>query len=488
MRVDIKDLLKKDFRLYENKDYTFTKINDKYEPITFGDFLRRTDRFVKFLLEEGYKGKRIMVYGENSVSWMVADLAIVGFVGASIGAPAAWKTDDVDNEIGHLDIACVFYSESKKEYIDSVKAHYPDVKFYPLEMTTDGTLELDESLNADTLFEFESRDYEDCAKVVFSSGTTSFPKAVMLSLKNIFAGIESTYRRCPFTENEVAYTFVPFSHTYGGIYNFYYSLYYGFQIYLTSRISNIVTEIREVNPTAFCAVPLILNRMLEGYGEDKIKYAFGNRIRYLFVGGAEFSRDVKRIYKEQGLNLIEAYALSETGSSFAFEYSDDPAIMSTGTVFEDLEVEVRNPDEKGYGEVCCKGDAVFLGYMNEPGVTAEVLSDDGWFKTGDIGYVDEEGHLYITGRSKKLLLGPNGENINDEKIRKQIREAVPDVSDIKIFLKDNELTCFIYVPNDELKELDWNNILADINARNAKYDNVRAFKVFKDNLENRLKQ
>ena len=486
MYVNLTELLRKDFQKYEHKDYVFTKIDGVFVPITFGTFLRKADRFARFLLSEGFAGKRIMIYGENSVAWMIADIAIMGYVGVSIGAPSAWKSDDVDNEIGHLHIDCVLYSQAKADFVKPVMAHYPDVRFYPLE--TAMTLETDDSLCVDDLFAMPLRAYDACAKVVFSSGTTSFPKAVMLSQKNMFSGFPSLHRRSPFCEDDIFYTFLPLSHTYAGIYNFLTSLYYGFQIYLVSDTSKMATEIFEVNPTVFCTVPVILTRTLDAYGEDGIARAFGSRLRYLFVGGAIFSRDVKRIYKEKGIDLIEAYALSETSSAFAFEYSHDPAINSVGSIFEDIELDFRNVDEEGHGEIYCRGDMVFMGYMEEPEVTAEVLSPDGWFKTGDIGYVDAEGHLYITGRSKKLLLGPNGENINDERIRQQIREAVPEVRSVKLFLMDGVLNAYIYVLTDDLMHLDWDGIIRDINARNPKYDAVRAFKVLKDTLENRLKQ
>lgn len=227
--------------------------------------------------------------------------------------------------IGFLDVSCVIYGPEKKDIMEEVATKYPDLLMISME--------------------------DVCCKIVFSSGTTAMPKAVMLSKRNLFSGMESLYKRCPFNEEDVDYLFLPLSHTYGGIYNFLYSMVFGFSIYLCSDIKSLAGELLEVNPTLFCGVPVIFRKIYEGYG---------NKL---------------------------AYALSETASTFAIQYPYDPDVKTAGTVAEDIEVKVLEPDENGVGEIVVKGDNVFLGYAKEEALTASVFTEDGFFKTGDLGYL-----------------------------------------------------------------------------------------------------
>ena len=465
---------------WKDREYVFEKKEGCFQAVSYGDFLDNVRGFAKHLLSLGLAGKNIMVYGENSSAYMVADLAVLQYVGVSVCVSKEWKAKEVLRAIRLLDVSCVIFGPEKKEIIEEVAGEFPQILL----------------ISMDSVSGFKSteiptpREDDICCKIVFSSGTTAMPKAVMLSKRNLFAGLDSLYKRCPFNEEDVDYLFLPLSHTYAGIYNFLYSLVFGFQVYLCSGMKELAGELLEVNPTIFCGVPVIYRKLYEAYG-SKLAYAFGNRMKYLFCGGALFAEDMRQAYKDSGLNMMEAYALSETASTFAIQYPYDSDVKTVGTVAEDIEVKVLNPDENGVGEIVVRGDNVFLGYANDEALTASVFTEDGFFKTGDLGYLlpDEEhggNRLYITGRKKKELIGENGENIEPTHIEKMICEKDANINKALLYLQDGKVSCHIYLMAPE--DRDWENFFEEVNNELSGFERIRHYDVMTDSVENRLKQ
>lgn len=485
--MNLEQILKENYTKWQNRDYVFEKKNDVYEAVTYGAFLDRTKRFAAYLLGKNYAGSAIMLYGANCINYMVADLAVLYYTGISVGVSKEWKYDDLSRTIAMLDIPCVLYGEEKADVIAELKENYPAIDFI-------GFHEVEKLAETITLEEAEKLcipQAEDiCCKIVFSSGTTSKPKAAMLSRRNIFAGLPSLLRRCPFTENDVDYLFLPLNHTYAGIYNFLYSLVTGFKVYLCSSINDMSKEILEVQPTIFCTVPLICKKFYEGYGEH-IGKAFGPNIQYIFCGGAKLETEITEAYKRNGLHLMNAYALSETASTFAIQYPDDMDNEAVGTVAEEADVIIIDPDEKGVGEIAIKGDMVFLGYVNDEALTKTVFTEDGYFRTGDLGYLLPDAKnggqkLYLTGRIKKILLGANGENIEPTHIEELICRENTNINKALIYMQENTLSCHIYLKEPE--ERDWDAFFDAINEQLPSYEKVRKYDVSVDSVEKRMKQ
>ena len=268
-------------------------------------------------------------------------------------------------------------------------------------------------------------------------------------MKNIFFGWEPLKRRTEFKMSDIMYFFLPLSHTYADIYIFYYSLISGLTLYICSDTAKIGEELREVRPTIFCAVPLIYERIAEAYHND-VSQAFGDRVRFLFAGGAPIKDELKKIYKDAGLEILNAYALTETASSFAIDYPGDTDTDSVGTVFEELEVKTIDTDENGVGEICVKGDCVSIGYTTP---VLNVFTEDGYFKTGDLGYV-KDGKLFIVGRKKKVLIGDNGENIYVSDIQAKLRKMDSNINFVRLSLKDDKLDALFFLQNPEKTNLD----------------------------------
>ena len=337
--IQLEKVIGDNCKKWNHKEHIFEKVNGEYIGITYGDFLEQTRSLASYLLSRGLKKKSILIYGNNSCKYMMADLAVLHYVGISVCVSKEWKEAELKQAIELLDISCVLYGEDKRDVINEVAKDCA----MPIYISMDEAFTEAGNCTYDVL---EQTEDESCCKIIFSSGTTSNPKAVMLSKKNLFAGIDSMYRRCPFNENDVDYLCLPLSHTYAGIYNFLYSMVFGFSIYLCSDNATMAQEILEVNPTLFCGVPLIYKRFYEGYGSHIAK-AFGSRIKYLFCGGALMDENIRRAYKDSGLNMMEAYALSETASTFAIQYPYDPDVKTVGTIAEDIDVKILNADEDG---------------------------------------------------------------------------------------------------------------------------------------------
>ncbi len=468
------ETLKDDFEKWNSEEYVYEKINGEVHSYTFGNFIAGVCDIAKSLIDKGYKDQYIIIFGDNSCKLMQVDLASLVYVGKSVVVSKEWKEDDLSYAIERLEAPVLLYGREKEEIVKGLKDKY-NIDFICFD-------DFKEEGNNCFNYDLPHNNYEECCKIVFSSGTTGKPKGVMLSEKNILAGYNSLIRRCPFDHTDSTYVFLPLNHTYGNIYNFIYSLIAGYKVYLSSGTTEISKELLEYNPTIFCMVPKVAEKMLEGYG-DNISIAFGKNIKYIFCGGAALDRSIRQKYKDAGLNMMQAYALSETASSFAiaYPYSDD--LESAGTIFEDLEVKIFEPDENGVGEIIAKGDAVFLGYANDEETTKKVFDDKGYFHTGDLGCI-KDNKLFIKGRKKRMLLTYNGENVSPEDVEEKL-EQNEYIKKATLYQKGNKICANLYV---EDFDVDYNRIIDAFNESVPKYQRIDEFEVLKNSIENRLKQ
>ena len=230
-----------------------------------------------------------------------------------------------------------------------------------------------------------------------------------------------------------------------------YSLLTGHRLYLSSSTSNIGKELLEVNPTIFCTVPLVLNKLYDIY-KDNIDKAFGNRIKYIVCGGAPLSKEIRKVFKDKNMILMQTYALTEASSAFSLAYPYHEDLESCGELYEDIEVKVLNPDLNGVGEILVRGDNVFLGYTDKS-LTKKAIDQDNFFHTGDLGYI-KDNKIYIKGRKKKMLLTSNGENIDAKTLEDKIKKLSNKINEVKAYVKNDLIAINIYVTEeDNYKEL-----------------------------------
>ncbi len=409
MDYNFLSVLKNAYKKWQNKPFVYEKNLEKYEYITFGEFIEHAVYFAEALLDSGLTDENILVIGKNSIKWMIADVAIASFVGSSTGLGANSDYKKVESVIDKLKPKAIVYDCADETIMKELEANYNTIVFVSLKEDYDKLIDIGKKLNMQrsSLLDFDSRDDTAFIKGVLTSGTTGEPKIVMLSQKNIFFGWRYLTMRTPLEERDRCYLFLPLYHTYGVIYNFIYSFLSGMSIYLSSSISNIVEELVEVRPTVFSGVPYIYEKIYQVTNGD-VSTVFGNHVRYLFNAGAKLSATLKRKYRKCGLHIISAYALSETAASLSIGYPQDNEVDSQGTIFEDLDVIIDDPNEQGYGEVFVKGDNLFLGYYGDVEATKQSFSAEGYFMTGDIGRIDDKNRIFIIGRTDNKVSMPNG--------------------------------------------------------------------------------
>lgn len=474
--MEFNKLLKNNYEKWKNKEYIFEKKNEEsqFESKTFGEFIEDTYSLANYLLNNNLKNKKIIIFGDNSYNLMISDLAVTAFVGTSVVIAKDLKENRIIKIIESIDAKAIIYDDKKQDVVEKIKEQC-NVRY--IKMSAFSTI-----LEKVEMFNLTEKDINECSKIVFSSGTTGLSKGVMLSIKNIFSGYEDLRRRVQFTENDKDYLFLPLNHTYGNIYNFYYSIVDGYSIYLASSASNIAKELLEVNPTIFCAVPLVYQKMIDAYGKN-LHNAFGKNIKYLFCGGALCTKEMRQAYIN--FNFLQAYALSETASSFSIDYPDKRDNYSCGTIFESIDAKIYDPDSEGIGEIIVKGDNVFLGYIDE-NLTKKVFDENGYFHTGDLGYI-KENKLYLKGRKKKILVGTNGENVDVEALINYIITLNSNIKNVKLYMnEDNKLTADIYVSQIE-NNGDISNTIEKYNGNVLKHEKIIEYNLIEDKDENRLK-
>lgn len=449
--MDIRRIIEDDLVSFRNKDYIFEKIGGEWQPIKFNDFVARAKMLATYLVRAGLKDETMILIGRNSINLMIADVATTFYTGVCASLSFGATADDIHDAAESLGAKAILYTADQAEKVAQIK-------------TTAQKINLDELLPTltETSEDYKAYDPDTCAKIIFTGGSTSKPKGVKLSLKNIFFGWEPLQRRTPFNIDDVIYLFLPLSHTYADIFNFYYSLLSGLSIYLCGDTAKIGEELREVQPTIFCAVPLIYERLAAAYN-GQVAGAFGERIRCLFAGGAPIRPELKDTYRAAGLEILNAYALTETASSFAIDYPGDTREDSVGTIFEELDVKVVED------EICVKGDCVCLGYTSD---FALPLTADGYFRTGDLGYA-RDGKLFITGRKKKVLIGSNGENIYITDIQAKLRKMDGNINFVRLSLRDDQLDALFFLQNPARTNLD--ELVAKFNAENERKNQIHSY-------------
>ena len=366
--------------------------------------------------------------------------------------------------------------------IYALNAQYPDRYVYQLE--------------AEALSTYIPVQETDTAAILFTSGTMGHPKGVMLSHKNIVSDCYIAQSNLTIFETDIFYALLPIHHSYTMVAVFIEAISVGAEIVFGKSlvVSRMLRELKEGKITMLLGVPLLFNKLLAGimkgvrskgvlvYGIIRllmgisylVKKTTGKNIgktlfksvlekanlttlRIAISGGGPLSKDVFRAYNEFGIDFVQGYGLTETSPIIALNPKEHFKIESVGRYFSPyMEMKILDPDENGRGEICVKGPMIMQGYYNMPEETAEVLSEDGWFRTGDIGWLDSEKYLYLCGRAKNMIVTPGGKNVYPEEIENAFQMYYNNIEQITVMgyhpvndLTSEEIEVLVY-PTDEL--------------------------------------
>lgn len=472
MLVDsVKDMVSKSYEKYKNEGFLYEKHNNNYLEYTRGKTIEDIWKLSKQLIKMGYKNKKIMLIGENSYQWAITYMAIIGYVGVAVLVDKDYTINDYKNIFNTVDdISLVIYTQLKEDVISQVKNIKNNVQYLCLQKDIPELIKNEKQATSDT---FEDRDINKMCEIVFTSGTTARPKAIMLSQKNILVNLENLLKRTPMNNEDKLCLVLPLHHLYAGVHAYLYSYYTGMKIYFCNNINDMIGDMNLIQPTVFIGVPMIYEKILSAIGTLDLKKKLGNKLKYAFCGGANLKEDVKRIYKDNGINLLDAYGVSEMSSVISFSYPEDEFNLSQGTVFENQKVEIIDKDENGYGEIIVTGENMMLGYYNNEKATKLKIDERGFLHTGDIGYLDEKNRLYVKGRKNRVIVTGNGKNVYPEEIEKLIIDT-GITKRVKVYEENNHIKALII--SDESEEI-IKQTIDTVNEKLPKFKKVKSYEV-----------
>ena len=388
-------------------------------------------------------GDGVSILAGNAPEWPVMDLAAIAAGGVGVGIYPTSSPEQCEYIIGHSESGIVFvdthlqFKKIKALPMPNVRAVIVGSGGEDLaEGTDDGTrvlgyrslLELGEENRTRLLADIEKgameKGLEDIAIMVYTSGTTGVPKGVMLSHRYILNSCESLRRSVPIFHDDVCFSYLPFCHVAERISGLYNRLYNGTAAYFVDDLSRLYEYMLEVRPTVFASLPRffekIYAKVISEHGADAspedVVAAFGGRARLLTSGGAPLPLDVAELFARSGIPILQAYGLTEN-ICVAFNRADDNKF---GTVGKPMPMcEVRIADD---GEILVNSEMMFSGYFKDPAATREMFDEEGWLKTGDLGSLDEDGFLSVTGRKKEIIVLSSGKNVAPALVENLIKQ------------------------------------------------------------------
>lgn len=458
----ISEYIEEDKEKWAALPYISVKEDGHFVSRTFGQVMEDVQSLARALLAEGIGGN-IMLYSQNSYQWMVADLAIMGYVGVCVPVDREWTAYDLCNTLSAIRVDAVFYERERQQVIRELQEKFPGIRCFCIEDCFQSLLEVGRSAPVPL---GGRRNTEETAMILFTSGTTDRPKAIPLTQANLLYNWDALYNRTPMTVADTTYIFLPLHHVYAGVADFLYTVISGMQVYLCSDRRKIVEEMLEIRPTVVCTVPLILARIYEAATPPVMDML--RSIRFLYCGGSFTDPEMKRFFIENGVTLLEAYGTTETASVIALARPDDSDISCNGVILEGLDVRIIHPDSSGVGEIIVGGGSVSAGYLNQRD-RCGAFDSEGFYHTGDLGFLDGERRLYLKGRKKRMILTANGKNIYVDELEKLIGEN-PDIKSVTVFEEDFHPAARIYT---DLPKQEVYAYMEKINAALPRYKKIR---------------
>ncbi len=483
--VNLKHMLESSAELFSDNVAFWYKFNkgEDYTPITYRETLADVNALGTALISRGLKDKRIGVIGENSYYWALSYLTVACGTGVVVPLDKELNANELEQLTEQAGLSCVMmspkYRDTFKDMLDRGVGNLEFLVDFKAETSTDRIYALKElKAEGQSLLSLGDRRYLDSeidpdtlGVLLFTSGTAGVSKGVMLSQRNICSEIMLDPLLIKYTQEDVFFSVLPLHHTYECTCGFLVSLYRGSAIGYCEGLKYIQKNLQELKPTIFCGVPLIFenlykaimktvkkqgkeamlervlkaNRITGRVGLNisrlllgQIRKVFGGRMRLLVSGGAPIRPEIMRFFNDLGFIMIQGYGLTECAPLAAAIPTEKKYYNydSVGRLLDQMEVKIIDKDAEGVGEICLKGPNVMMGYLNNPEETEKSLKD-GWFHTGDLGYVDRNKYIYITGRKKNVIITANGKNVYPEELENYLDESI-FISESMVWAKDDE--------------------------------------------------
>ena len=518
---DIKQLIYNSVKLYPNNTAFTTKVKNadneiQYINHTYTDLLNDINAFGTSLYKLGLKNKRVAVIGYNCYEWAVAHLSnLLGNI-VSVPLDKGLQIGELENSLVRSEVEAIVFDHKLEEVMkEIIKNGKTKIKYYICtekmpeylyfyDLLADGKREIEKG-NKDYIN--AKIDPHKMSILLFTSGTTSLSKAVMLNQNGIATNIYDMQLVEIFYDTDVNIAFLPFHHIFGST-GMLVMLASGMKTVFPDGLRYIKQNLAEYKVSVFVGVPILIEKMYSTVQKElekrkKLKLvnfliglsnfllklhidirrklfkqlidALGGSMRFIISGGAPLDKKISNWFNSIGIYLVQGYGLTETSPVIAAENSYERRAGSVGKPMQDVEIKIVDKDTAGIGEITAKGPNVMLGYYNDKALTDTVIKDN-WFHTGDLGYIDKDGFLFITGRKKDMIVLKNGKKVfpeelellvnNLEEVEESFIYGLPednDKNDVKIAVKivydeKNIKAKHPDMSEEELHTLLWNKI------------------------------
>lgn len=518
-----------------------------YKEITYKEFGEDVINFgtglTKFL---NLKDERIVIISETTYGWYLSYMTLLCGAGIAVPLDKELPVNEIENLIKRSKASAVIYSAKRKEQIDKVKDNVPMVKYF-IEMNSYNKVKgRDVGLNyvllegkkivesGDESFKNIEIDPEEFKVLFFTSGTTSQSKGVMLCNRNLAENINACSAYVDLRETDRLFSVLPLHHSYESSIGFLYPFGVGASIAICEGLKYILPNIKEASPTAILTVPVLvenihknINKSIEKSGKSAVVNSMihvtnalktvgidmkrkvfkeildnlGGKLRILVSAAAPIDPKVGKWVQDIGITFLQGYGLTETAPISALTPDYDTRVGSAGKAVVCSELKIKDPNEKGEGEVLIKSKTLMLGYYEDEEATKTVIDEDGWFNSGDVGYMDKDGFLYITGRSKNVIVTQNGKNIYPEEIEMLLKKNT-EIKECMVYGKSQEnskeliITARV-IPNlieieekygkdgtsdEKVYDIIW-KIIKDVNKDLTSYKAIKKLEIKKDDFE-----
>ena len=532
--TDLKDMLKKSGEKYgKNIAYKLREEEGKYKLITHEQVRKMVDGLGTSLINMGLKDKRIAIIGENRYEWEIAYLSIVCGTGIVVPLDKSLPENELESLIERSEVEAIICS---KKYIETLKKIKNNKLKYiismDLEKTEDEIISEKELIKkgielvkkGDKRFTEAEIDNSKMNIMLFTSGTTSLSKAVALSHKNICSNLMDLASTLDVNSNDIFLSFLPLHHVFECTVGFLFAFYIGAQIVFCDGIRHIPENLKEYKVSVMASVPAIYERLFkivrkqieksgnleeilineEKHKNDTIEEKkevfkeihnmFGGNIKLFISGAASLDAKIEQKFRNLGFNIVQGYGLTETSPIVAVGNKKYHKIGSIGKAVPSVQVKLLNVNEHGVGELAVKGPNVMLEYYGNKEATKNVIKD-GWFSTGDLAKIDEDGYIFICGRKKNVIVLKNGKNIYPEEMESLINKEdgidesfifgkpiSEDPTNIKIFAKIVYNKEFFKDQTLEEKKKEISKKISAINKSMPRYKSIRGIIVSEEPL------
>jgi long-chain acyl-CoA synthetase len=472
---------------------------------TYAQLKKEVIKLKNYLLKLGLeKGDKFAVFGENRPEWAISYLAIVRAGLVVVPVDRMLSEAEILHILRNSEAKGVVVSENCIDKIEDVKQELRALK-HIIPMDTIKDMEVGKEVPVKDI------DPDSLAVLIFTSGTTGTSKAVMLSHNNIICNLEGVDKIIEVTEKDTLVSIIPMHHTFEGTAGFILPLRKGSAIYypMSLKPKDLVATMKEANVSCLIAVPLLFEKFLaavyrkvaaasmpkkimfnaiSGIGSvfkflrkplfSKVRYEMGlGNLRLACAGGAALTEKVARGLKLFAIPIIQGYGLTETAPVISVSPLEKSNIASVGIVLPGIELKIHEPEKDGIGEIIMRGPNMMLGYYKNQAATDEVIKD-GWLYTGDLGHLDNDGYLYISGRKKSLIVTQSGKNIYPEELEEKLVKSqwVKEVLVVPRIDEEYSISSETTLNKEDVEAI-FKDVVREVNAELPAYKKIIQFDV-----------